>query len=156
MNPPKERKCRKCPKTYYNSSTRRRTWLCDSCLETFQNRSAEIDKRTLQYYLDKAGGVRTALTFHEARHHAHRRNKHRPQLCQRCSYSKHIEYAHIKPLSSFNLETPIGEINAENNILLLCPNCHWEFDHGLLRYVPGVGLEPTQDTAYETAALPLS
>lgn len=142
MNKPKERNCTKCSRAYYNQNGRR-SRLCIECSERFRNRSTTIDSRTLQYFIDKSNGVRNALTFHEVRHHAHQRNKHRPQTCQRCSYSKHIEYAHIKPLSSFDLETPISVINAENNILLLCPNCHWEFDHNMLSWVPGVGFEPT-------------
>jgi predicted restriction endonuclease len=24
-------------------------------------------------------------------------------------------------------------VNSLDNLLGLCPNCHWEFDHGLLR-----------------------
>ena len=50
--------------------------------------------------------------------------------CMKCPYDKHIEVAHIKAIKDFPLDTPINIVNAEENILLLCPNCHWEFDHG--------------------------
>jgi hypothetical protein len=49
--------------------------------------------------------------------------------CIHCGYDKHVEIAHIKPISSFDLGTKISKINHKNNIIPLCPNCHWEFDH---------------------------
>lgn len=53
--------------------------------------------------------------------------------CQVCGYNKHIEIAHIKSISSFPDETIISIINSPTNIIALCPNCHWEFDHGMLQ-----------------------
>lgn len=52
--------------------------------------------------------------------------------CHICGYSKHVELAHIKSLSSFPLTATIKEVNSSSNVLQLCPNCHWEFDHGLI------------------------
>ena len=49
--------------------------------------------------------------------------------CENCGYSKHVEIAHIKPVSSFPLSARISEANSRENIKALCPNCHWEFDH---------------------------
>jgi len=54
--------------------------------------------------------------------------KDRP-CCEKCGYDKHVEACHIKPISSFSDDTPIDVINAPENILALCPNCHWEFDN---------------------------
>ena len=51
--------------------------------------------------------------------------------CEKCGYSKHVQACHKKPISSFPLDTKISEINRNDNILCLCPNCHWEYDHGL-------------------------
>ena len=53
--------------------------------------------------------------------------------CQNCNYKKHVEVCHIKPISKFNMNELISTINHETNIALLCPNCHWEFDHGKLK-----------------------
>lgn len=77
-------------------------------------------------------------------------NKDLRQLpCQVCGYSKHIELAHITPVSSFDPSTPIGVVNHRDNILVLCRNHHWEFDHGILsldqitkRMDPTPGVEP--------------
>lgn len=53
----------------------------------------------------------------------------RPYKCFKCGYDKHIEICHIKPVSQFSLESTIKEVNDTNNLILLCPNCHWEFDN---------------------------
>lgn len=52
--------------------------------------------------------------------------------CVNCGYDKHIEICHIKGISEFDGNTPISEINDINNIIALCPNCHWELDHNIL------------------------
>jgi hypothetical protein len=57
----------------------------------------------------------------------------RPYRCVRCGYDKHIEVCHKRALTSFPPETPILVVNAPDNLVGLCPNCHWEFDHGLLQ-----------------------
>ena len=49
-----------------------------------------------------------------------------------CGYATHIEAAHIKPISSFRLDTLIETINKPENILALCPNHHWELDNNVL------------------------
>lgn len=52
--------------------------------------------------------------------------------CEVCGYEKHVEICHIKPLSSYDMTTLVFEVNDRNNIAVLCPNCHWELDNGLL------------------------
>jgi len=49
--------------------------------------------------------------------------------CQKCGYDKHVEVCHIKPISAFNLEDSIEQVNSWDNLLILCPNCHWEHDN---------------------------
>lgn len=49
--------------------------------------------------------------------------------CACCGYDKHVELAHIKPVSSFDENTLISVVNSEANVIQLCPNCHWEFDN---------------------------
>jgi len=53
--------------------------------------------------------------------------------CANCGYDKHVELCHIKPVSSFSETTTLKEVNSRDNIIQLCPNCHWEFDKGLLK-----------------------
>jgi len=52
--------------------------------------------------------------------------------CYVCGYIKHVELAHIKAVSTYPLTTTVGEINDPSNVVQLCPNCHWEFDNGIL------------------------
>lgn len=52
------------------------------------------------------------------------------KICQVCGYN--IEVAHKRAINTFPETATVGEVNAPENLLTLCPNCHWEFDHGLL------------------------
>ena len=52
--------------------------------------------------------------------------------CKVCGYNIHIEFAHIKAISSFPLTATLGEINAPDNVVSLCRNHHWELDNGYL------------------------
>ena len=36
-------------------------------------------------------------------------------------------------ISNFSPDTPIKFVNDMRNLVLLCPNAHWEFDHGILK-----------------------
>ena len=79
------------------------------------------------------GSDHSACRFARLRQHA-RKLYHaaRPKRCVRCGYDKHIEVCHRQALNSYPLDTPISVVNALSNLIGLCPNCHWEFDHGLL------------------------
>lgn len=54
--------------------------------------------------------------------------------CVVCGYNKQIEVAHIKAVSEFEDSAIIAEIDNINNLVALCPNHHWEFDNGYLKY----------------------
>jgi hypothetical protein len=56
----------------------------------------------------------------------------KPKYCINCNYSKHYECCHIKDVSQFTDETPIGIVNNIDNLIALCGNCHYEFDNDLL------------------------
>lgn len=56
----------------------------------------------------------------------------RPMICKKCGYTNHVEICHIKSVSSFDKLSSLNEINSLDNLVLLCSNHHWEFDHGLL------------------------
>ena len=63
-------------------------------------------------------------------------------VCEGCGYDKHVEMCHIKPLTSFSLDTLVSVINDRSNIKVLCPNCHWEFDNHH-KLVTHEGIEPS-------------
>ena len=52
------------------------------------------------------------------------------KICACCKFEHGIQICHIQPISSFSEKTPICEVNSLDNLILLCPNCHWLFDHG--------------------------
>ena len=71
--------------------------------------------------------------YRYVRDHAKKITKTWNQACSRCGYDKHVQTCHLRKISDFPDSAILAEINDENNLKLLCPNCHWEFDHGLLR-----------------------
>lgn len=61
------------------------------------------------------------------------KNSNKPCKCAICGYDKHIEIAHIKPVSDFDESSTIEEINSIDNLIALCPNHHWEYDNGIIK-----------------------
>lgn len=59
-------------------------------------------------------------------------NSNKQLICFICGYNKHVDIAHIKSVSKFPNETLISTINDPSNLLALCPNHHWEYDHKLI------------------------
>lgn len=58
------------------------------------------------------------------------------RACYICGYDKHTEVCHIKAITEWPDDTVIATINHPTNLVALCPNCHWELDHGLLHIAP--------------------
>ena len=57
----------------------------------------------------------------------------KPLVCAVCGYDHHVEIAHIRSVSDFPGDALISDINSEDNLIALCPNHHWEYDHGILK-----------------------
>lgn len=109
---------------------RKNTRECSYCKES------ETLFRTLQYYWE----LPSVKNKHASWKNCHVRVLARDwyakssvrRACLNCGYDKHIEICHIKPVSDFPGSATIFEVNNPENILTLCPNCHWEFDHQML------------------------
>jgi hypothetical protein len=56
----------------------------------------------------------------------------KPKKCFLCGFSSFVEVCHIIPISKFNNESTLDQINKLENLVALCPNHHWELDHGLI------------------------
>ena len=67
-----------------------------------------------------------------------------PMVCSVCGYNKHVEIAHRLAVSDWPQAATIDQINEVNNLMALCPNHHWEQEHGLV--VAGPGFEPEVST----------
>lgn len=133
-----------------NSPRRQKSKVCsfDECSELiFSNRKFCTDHRYGSRKFNTIGELRAAAKYQTnayARYLARVWAKQNLDLskCSTCDYSTHVEIAHIEPLALFPDETPIEETYT-NNVIGLCPNHHWEFDHGYLTYVPEKGFEPS-------------
>lgn len=96
---------------------------CDSCAEKVKNRTLfDISKRK-DVYSSRYAGVRQ---------HAKIVTRDWDASCKICGYRKHVEICHIKPISSFKDRDRLTDVNNPSNLILLCPNHHWELDHGML------------------------
>ena len=106
--------------------------LCNSCNAI---KRVESDNITIGEMKIKFGERSRTPGFisNRVREYSRRTNGYLLGLpCENCGYSKHTELCHIKAISSFNDDAKVSDINDRSNIANLCPNCHWEFDSGLL------------------------
>lgn len=70
------------------------------------------------------------------------RNKLKPKVCSNCGYNKHAEICHVFDLSSARKAGwTLEEANSLSNLILLCSNCHGEYDRGELSIVGLVKLD---------------
>jgi hypothetical protein len=127
------RTCSKCSsvvKSYKHS-------LCEFHHEELKQTKYEVTKNlTLQDYWNK----KSLDGLHTSSKNAHIRQLGRTKFkdllrkpCANCGYSKHVELCHIKPIRDFKPTDKVDLVNARDNVIQLCPNCHWEFDNGYLK-----------------------
>lgn len=137
-NPKRERACSICAAQYFYTRENHSKY-CVNCKPQYGHRinhnntlKETVSKRSLKdrHPSWKSAYVRTAC------YSLNRAIKDSP--CQFCGYATHTELCHIKPVSSFDETATLNEVNHPDNILVLCPNHHWEFDNGkiLLGDVP--------------------
>lgn len=103
---------------------------CNSyCKACFQKERLWKDM-TLQEAMDRYKFLHKCASFALVRYRAKVVMKDVPNICVSCGYSKHTEVCHIKAISDYPMTTLISEINKKENLIKLCPNCHWESEHG--------------------------
>ncbi len=105
------------------SQKTKKSKVCVQC--SANKRTKFITLRDTMFYRGKHG---QSAAFAAVRLRARIVMKH-IKSCQRCGYDKHVEVCHIKPISEYDLDTLISVINDPSNLIVLCPNHHWEFDH---------------------------
>lgn len=96
------------------------------CKQCFNNPDKKLENKTIEEVTYNAKQV--SNRYAKIRDHARRKYSH-ITCCQKCGYCKHVEICHIISISQFSKDTKIKDVNAPDNILILCPNCHWEFDN---------------------------
>lgn len=140
---------RSCAATYNNIKKKKRqlkTTRCKRCQEIIQRKDYKHRPTVCCKCRNKYG---EDPTIEEATYkHLHRssafcfiRGKARKAFddvqlkCSVCGYDKHVQIAHKKSIASFPLNTRLSVVNHVDNLMTLCPNCHWEFDHYILNKV---------------------
>ncbi len=115
---------------------------CRTCFQS-RNKSA-----TITDWIYRNSSVPQSL-YGRIRLNARRVTRKLPKVCSICGYNKHVQVAHIKPISKFTGTTLISEVNDLRNLSFLCPNHHWEFDHGLLTEIKSLDncIVPTEGIA---------
>lgn len=119
-----------------NNPRRKKTNRCKTCGELIISRNKYCDHCRKIAIRQQDMTVKEAMytKYENASRFALIRNRARElyghrKACEKCGYDKHVEICHINPISSFSLDTMVSVVNSEENIIVLCPNCHWEFDH---------------------------
>lgn len=150
------------------AETRKKSFCNHSCSASFQNRLKPKRIKTLKTskiktagipYVEKIGYLTKGFLFSsrknwqtartEIRRHAeYIFNTHIKTNECLCGYSKHLQICHIIPVSEFSDASTLNEINSKDNLVGLCPNCHWELDNFLIAIeIAGGGFEPPRACA---------
>lgn len=106
--------------------------LCNEC-KNKRGKNSIYDNMSLEEFKTKYGRL---ASYHSVlRQHSRRIFKlsNKNKVCQICNYDKFVHICHIKDVKDFEKTALISEINNINNLIALCPNHHWEFDHGILK-----------------------
>lgn len=115
----KTKSCKTCTTLIYSSVT-----YCDDCFECHRWDGQKLSDLIYQDH-------HKSSTFAKIRTRARSISKRLKFCkCMKCGYDQHFEVCHIKAIADFPLDTLYEIINAESNLIALCPNCHWEFDNG--------------------------
>ena len=118
-----KRYCKHCSVQIFGRRT-----TCDTCNPSY----VDWSKVTLGEVRKKAAFQYSARVRQLARKLY--RCSSKPRVCFICGYSKHVEICHKRPINDFSDDSYILEINDIENLVALCPNHHWEFDHNYLTF----------------------
>jgi predicted restriction endonuclease len=115
--------CTKCEHEFVGTKRRK---LCTSC--SLDKITSLLTKKRL---FEKSASWQSARS--RIQRDARKVLKDEDRLCKICGYNNHVEVCHIKPVSLFTEEAIISDINHKDNLIMLCPNHHWEFDNAMLK-----------------------
>lgn len=117
---------------------------CATCSNKVQNRRDKYCNKchilkNCSFHLKTLGEIKEkrkdATRYSQIREHARKALKQSNcyKECFNCRYDKHVHTCHIKDICTFPDTATVEEVNSLDNLVYLCPNCHWEFDHNLLK-----------------------
>ena len=120
----REKTCSNCKSTYVKDGRDAKNTCSILC-----SMELGMKQRTMKEAIQRVG----SNTYDAIRKNARAYSKHFfPAKCMICDYDKHYEVCHVKDLKDFTREETVYEVNNKTNLIHLCPNCHWEFDHNQL------------------------
>jgi hypothetical protein len=131
---------RKCANTFTNRTNPKRklTQRCQACNILVESKRTHC-KNCTKFNKDMTIEEASYTNCHKSGAHALIRFRARTKTrklkilsCDICGYDKHVETHHIKPISSFSVDTLLSVVNDITNLQVLCPNHHWEVEHGLI------------------------
>ena len=118
---------------YPKRKTKKKCSVCGEPVKNYRTRFCEVHLEDYKFnrYRDKTLGEYQSKDSVKDKHpswvNAHVRsfarswNKILTDLpCAVCGYDKHVELAHIKAVSEFNVSDKLSDINNERNIIQLC------------------------------------
>lgn len=119
------------------------TACCENCDKEYDKAKDKVSNTCSQFCFMELGMKQRIMkdsvnrsgsnTYDNIRQNARTYSKYfYPTKCMICDYDKHYEVCHVKDLKDFTREETIYEVNNKTNLIHLCPNCHWEFDHNQL------------------------
>lgn len=126
----KKKPCIECKK---NNRTTWRSSYCDECRE--KRRFARSRDSTTLRQLKKKGNWHPKVRIHSRKKFSQTPEEN---VCRVCGYDKYIEVCHIEPVSSFPDTATLADVNHPSNLIPLCPNCHKEYDLGLIETLPPI------------------
>ena len=135
------RTCKSCKRQFLKKELARHCF-CNECKQQRKDNllyNRNPSKREMIYEKHNHGAAYAYIRWHARKIIL----KDDPKICSVCGYSVHAEVAHKKSISDFPDEAKLSDINHKDNLILLCPNHHWEFDHKGLELVGAEGLEPS-------------
>ncbi len=116
------KQCKKCGALIHSSRT-----YCPECIPAWNKNDC-----TLAEVQQNAGSRNSYASIVHQRARAAAKKAKLLNECKVCGYSNHVACCHIRPVSEFSLDTSLSVVNDLSNLVGLCPNHHWELDHGLL------------------------
>jgi 5-methylcytosine-specific restriction endonuclease McrA len=141
-----EKNCKFCSKPVGRVSHEDRRKVCQSCKDLRHPPSSQTTLAELHSRLSVFGKHPSWKNASVRENNRRSNSAKRAGGCKICGYTKHVELCHVVPISEFPLSATLAEVNHPSNIIPLCPNHHWEFDHASLDHDALMlleGLEPS-------------
>jgi DNA-directed RNA polymerase subunit M/transcription elongation factor TFIIS len=129
----KEFTCKQCAKTFPVPKRKDRGFAprtyCDSCWYSLYGPNAKNFSKTKEELFKNKSTWQSARSSIQRSARRVYQYSDKPKHCTKCGYDKHYEVAHIKSVADFPSTALVSTINSIDNLIALCPNCHWEHDN---------------------------